>query len=89
MRIGPLLQYFCSSCGKILKENMTIELQKDQLKEECPGCGALLIDSLQNRRNISPSLLEKDEVSTRISPLEIYQLILIRLINKSNAAVLN
>jgi hypothetical protein len=45
MRIGPHLQYFCSSYEKILKEDTTIELQNDQLKEEYPGCGALLIDT--------------------------------------------
>jgi hypothetical protein len=63
MRIGPLLQYFCSSCGKTLKENTTIEFQKDQLKEECPGCGALLIDTLQNRRKVSESLWEQEQVN--------------------------
>src|ERR671910_135135 len=50
MRFGPLLQIFCSSCGKILKESSTIELQNEQLKEECPSCGSLLIDTLENRR---------------------------------------
>lgn len=50
MRFGPLLQLFCSSCGKILKESSTIELQNEQLKEECPSCGSLLIDTLENRR---------------------------------------
>jgi DNA-directed RNA polymerase subunit RPC12/RpoP len=50
MRIGPLLQYFCSSCGKILKDGTTLEIQNQQLKEEeCPSCGALLVDTLQNR----------------------------------------
>jgi DNA-directed RNA polymerase subunit RPC12/RpoP len=64
MRIVPLLDYYCSSCGKILRENTTIEVQRDQLNEECPGCGALLIDSLQNRTKVSPSLLEQGQVST-------------------------
>jgi DNA-directed RNA polymerase subunit RPC12/RpoP len=64
MRIGPLLQYFCSSCGKILKENTTLEFQQDQLNEECPGCGALLINTLQNRRKVYSSLLEQEHVST-------------------------
>lgn len=50
MRFGPLLQLFCSSCGKILKESSMIELQNEQLKEECPSCGSLLIDTLENRR---------------------------------------
>jgi DNA-directed RNA polymerase subunit RPC12/RpoP len=50
MRIGPLLQYFCSSCGKILKDGTTLEIQNQQIKgEECPSCGALLVDTLQNR----------------------------------------
>jgi len=63
MRTGPLLQYFCSSCGKTLKENSTIEFQRDQLNEECPGCGALLIDTLQNRRKVSESLWEQEQVN--------------------------
>ena len=54
MRIGPLLQYFCSSCGKILKNSTTLKIQRQQLKEECPSCGALLLDTLQNRRASSP-----------------------------------
>ena len=55
MRIRPLLQYFCSSCGQILK-NSTTEVQSHQIKEEeeCPSCGALLLDTLQNRRASSP-----------------------------------
>jgi hypothetical protein len=64
MSIVPLLDYYCSSCGRILRENTIIEVQRDQLNEECPGCGALLIDSLQNRRKVSPSLSEQGEVST-------------------------
>jgi uncharacterized C2H2 Zn-finger protein len=63
MRIGSLLQYSCPSCGKILKENTTIEVQRDQLNEECPRCGALLTDSLQNRREVSRSLLEQGQVN--------------------------
>jgi hypothetical protein len=46
----------------ILKGNMTIELQSDQIKEECPSCGALLIDTLQNRRQVSRSLFEQEQV---------------------------
>jgi predicted RNA-binding Zn-ribbon protein involved in translation (DUF1610 family) len=64
MRIGPLLQYFCSSCGKVLKENTALEFQRDQLNEECPGCGAFLIDTLQNRRKVSSALWEQGEVNT-------------------------
>jgi hypothetical protein len=64
MRIVPLLDYCCSSCGRILRENTIIEVQRDQLNEECPGCGALLIDTLQNRIKVSPSLSEQSQVST-------------------------
>src|SRR5215216_2677979 len=64
MRIVPLLDYYCSSCGKILRENTIIEVQRNQLNEECSRCGALLIDTLQNRRKVSPSLLERGQVST-------------------------
>src|SRR5215216_1720986 len=51
LRFGPLLQYFCSSCGKILKDSTTLEIQNQQIKEEeeCPNCGALLVNTLQNR----------------------------------------
>jgi predicted RNA-binding Zn-ribbon protein involved in translation (DUF1610 family) len=63
MMIRPLLQYFCSSCGEVLKETTTIEFQNNQLKEECPSCGALLIDTLQNRRKVSESLWEQEQVN--------------------------
>jgi DNA-directed RNA polymerase subunit RPC12/RpoP len=55
MRIGPPLQYFCSSCDKILKNSTTLEVQSHQIKEEeeCPSCGALLLDTLQNRMGVS------------------------------------
>jgi DNA-directed RNA polymerase subunit RPC12/RpoP len=53
MRIGPLLQYFCSTCGKVLKETSAAEMPKDQLIEECPSCGSLLAQTLQNRRLVS------------------------------------
>ena len=62
MRIGPLLQYFCSSCGKILKNNTTLEVQNQQIKEECPSCGALLIDTLQNR-TVSASVPQQGVVT--------------------------
>jgi hypothetical protein len=58
MRIEPLLQYYCSRCGKILKEDTSAGIQKEQLKEECPVCGALLLDTLQNR-SLSVSLLQQ------------------------------
>jgi DNA-directed RNA polymerase subunit RPC12/RpoP len=61
MRIGPLLQYFCSTCGKVLKETPSLDLQYDQLKEECPSCGSLLVETLQNRR-LSLSLLQQNPV---------------------------
>jgi hypothetical protein len=56
MRIGPLLQYFCSLCDKILKDSTTIEIQNQQIKEEekCPFCGALLVNTLQNRTISAP-----------------------------------
>ena len=63
MRFVPLLQYFCSSCRMVLKESYIIEFQKEQLKEECPGCGALLIDNLQNRRLSSASTQEQQLVT--------------------------
>jgi DNA-directed RNA polymerase subunit RPC12/RpoP len=53
MRNGPLLQYYCASCGKILSESST-QVQKEQLKEECPSCGALLSSTLQNMKLSSP-----------------------------------
>ena len=50
LRFGLLLEYFCSRCGNILKEKTTLQVQNHQIKEECPSCGSLLIDTLQNRR---------------------------------------
>jgi hypothetical protein len=35
-----------------------VGIQKEQLKEECPVCGALLLDTLQNR-SLSVSLLHQ------------------------------
>jgi hypothetical protein len=54
MRFGPppLLQYFCSECGLLLKQTET-ELKHVQLgggegkEEECPKCGSLLLHTLQ------------------------------------------
>src|SRR5919106_1150774 len=65
MRIGPVLQYFCSTCGRVLKETSSMELPKDQLREVCPGCGSLLVESLQNRR-LSPALLEQKPAANTI-----------------------
>jgi hypothetical protein len=46
-------------------------LQDGQLKEECPSCGALLIDTLQNRR-ISSDAAQQNQVvtSTNQKPAE-------------------
>lgn len=58
MRIEPLLQYYCSSCGKILNESSTL-IQKEQLREECPSCGALLSTTLQNMEIFPPLSLSQ------------------------------
>jgi methionyl-tRNA synthetase len=49
---SPLLQYFCSECGLLLKQT-EIELKHAQLGgegggqgEECPKCGSLLSQTL-------------------------------------------
>ena len=70
MRNGPLLQYYCSSCGKILSESST-QVQKEQIKEECPVCGALLSDTLQNM-NLDSSLSHSQQVTNEPThqPLE-------------------
>jgi hypothetical protein len=54
MRFGPsppLLQYFCSECGLLLRQT-EIELKHAQLREgeECPKCGSLLSHTIQQRR---------------------------------------
>ena len=67
MRFGPHLQYFCSCCGNVLKKNTTLVIQNQQLKEECPSCGALLIDTLQNRRRLSQSISGQQQVTTNIT----------------------
>ena len=74
MRIGPLLQYFCSLCDKILKDSTTIEIQNQQIKEEekCPFCGALLVDTLQNR-TVSASVPEQ-AVVTKTTPKSVQDL---------------
>jgi hypothetical protein len=63
MRFGPILEYFCSSCGKKLKNNTTLEVQNQQLNEECPSCGSSLIDSLRNRRRLSPFPSEQKQMT--------------------------
>jgi DNA-directed RNA polymerase subunit RPC12/RpoP len=54
MRNASFLQYYCSSCGKILNESSSLVIQKEQLIEECPSCGALLSNSLQNMELSTP-----------------------------------
>jgi hypothetical protein len=54
MRNGSILQYYCSGCGKILNESSSLVVQKEQLIEECPSCGALLSNSLQNMELSTP-----------------------------------
>ena len=73
MRIGPLLQYFCSSCGQILKDSTTLEIQNQQLKEECPSCGVLLVDTLQNR-TVSASVLQQAAIVTTATPKSVQDL---------------
>ena len=70
MRFGlPVLQYFCSECGLLLKQSET-ELKHAQLgrgiggkEEECPKCGSLLSYTLQQRRRAAGHaslVIEKD-----------------------------
>jgi hypothetical protein len=66
MRNGTLLQYYCSSCGKVLSESST-HVQKEELKEECPVCGALLSDTLQNMK-LSPLLSRSQQVTSNPTP---------------------
>lgn len=47
-------QYLCSTCGSVLKE--TVEyIEIHLLREECPGCGSLLAESLE-RRPLQPAV---------------------------------
>jgi hypothetical protein len=70
MRFGPplpLLQYFCSECGLLLKQTET-ELKHAQLgkEEECPKCGSLLSHTLQQRRRReghAPLVTEKEDLN--------------------------
>jgi DNA-directed RNA polymerase subunit RPC12/RpoP len=66
MRIEPLLQYYCSSCGKILNESSTL-IQKEQLREECPSCGALLSTTLEII-DIFPPLSQSQHVPSGPTP---------------------
>ena len=74
MRNGPLLQYYCSSCGKILNESSTQAVQKEHLIEECPGCGALLSSTLQNMELSSP-LSQSQQISIDLTPKTIKHLL--------------
>jgi hypothetical protein len=66
--LPPLLQYFCSECGLLLKQTQ-IELKHAQLErggqgEECPKCGSLLLHTLQQRRGAagrSSLVIEKED----------------------------
>lgn len=66
MRNGPLLQYNCSSCGKILSESFTLTIQKEELREECPSCGAVLSSTLQNQV-LFPPLSQSQQVSSDLT----------------------
>src|SRR5918999_5853434 len=70
MRIGPLLKYFCSTCGTVLKESSSLDLPNDQLKEECPSCGSLLVETLQNRRLISSLRQQEYRVKSTQNPAD-------------------
>src|SRR5919109_5505975 len=75
MRSRPLLQYFCFSCGKILKDSTILEIQNQQIKEEeeCPSCGALLVDTLQNR-TVSASVPQQAVIITNATPKSVQDL---------------
>ena len=73
MRNGSLLQYYCSSCGKLLNESSTLAVQKELLIEECPGCGALLSSTLQNME-LSPPLSQSQQVISDSTPKPIEHL---------------
>jgi DNA-directed RNA polymerase subunit RPC12/RpoP len=66
MRNEPLLQYYCSSCGKILNESSILAVQKEQLMEECPSCRALLSSTQQNME-LSPPLSQSQQVSSDLT----------------------
>ena len=74
MRFGPLLQYFCSCCGNVLKEETTLVIQNQQIKEEeeCPSCRALLVNTLQNR-TVSASVPDQ-AVVTKTTPKSVQDL---------------
>ena len=73
MRNGSILQYYCSSCGKILNESSPLAVQKELLREECPGCGALLSSTLQNLE-LFPPLLQSQQVSSDLTPISVEHL---------------
>jgi hypothetical protein len=55
----------------ILNESSTLMIQKDQLREQCPSCGALLSSTLQNTE-LSPQLSQSQQVPSdlRTKPVE-------------------
>jgi len=69
MRFGPsppLLQYFCSECGLLLKQT-EIELKHAKLRggggEECPKCGSTFTYSTTNeKRRIYPPLVTEKNI---------------------------
>jgi DNA-directed RNA polymerase subunit RPC12/RpoP len=73
MRNGPLLQYFCSTCGKVLKESPSLDRPMEQVREECPVCGSLLIDSLQNRilSTANPERTQLSVIDTTQKPAQL------------------
>ena len=73
MRNGPLLQYYCSSCGKILNESSTLTIQKEELREVCPSCGASLSSTLQNQE-LFPPLSQSQQILGNLTPKPIEHL---------------
>jgi hypothetical protein len=73
MRNESILQYYCSSCGNILNESSTLVFQKEQLVEDCPGCGALLSSTLQNME-LSQPLSHSQQVLSDLPPKTINHL---------------
>jgi hypothetical protein len=47
------------------KKSSFLDLPKEQLKEECPSCGSLLAETLQNRR-LSSSMPQQMSVTNVI-----------------------
>ena len=73
MRNGPLLQYYCSSCGNILNESSILAVRKEQLIEECPDCGASLSSTLQNIE-LSSLLSQSEQMPGDLPPKSVEHL---------------